>query len=236
MAINLASWADGQIRSVSRQVSATDSRPLIIGLTGGIGSGKSAAADAFATCGARIVDTDVIAHALTAPGGLAMPAIAQAFGPTVVAETGALDRVAMRALAFADPACRSQLEGILHPLIRQESDRQVVQALSDVATPYVVLVVPLLVESGSYAKRVDRVCVVDCPEAAQIERVMRRSGLSEEQVSDIMAAQTSRSMRLAAANDVIDNTSGLDQLTTQVRELDRRYRSIRGEKAGNGAK
>ncbi len=212
-------------------MSQTDARPLVIGLTGGIGSGKSAAADAFARCGARIVDTDVIAHALTAPGGLAMPAIADLFGPEVISDTGALDRVAMRALAFSDPASRRRLEGILHPLIRQESDRQVTQALADSATPYVVLVVPLLVESGTYARRVDRVCVVDCPETLQIERVMRRSGLRAEQVNDILAAQASRSTRLAAADDVIDNACGLDQLATQVAELDRRYRTIRGEKA-----
>lgn len=195
------------------------SKNYVVGLTGGIGSGKSAAADHFATLGAAIVDTDLIAHQLTAPGGEAIAALREAFGSAAITSDGALDREAMRERVFADPAQRLRLQGILHPLIRRESDRQ-----CDAAdAPYVVLVVPLLIESGRYAGRCDRICVVDVPEQTQIERVVRRSGLSRERVRTIMAAQASRESRCAAADDIIDNSGNLATLNLQVEGLHRLY-------------
>ncbi|QTQ37277.1 dephospho-CoA kinase [Aromatoleum petrolei] len=193
--------------------------PYVIGLTGGIGSGKSAAADRFAELGAAIVDTDAIAHALTGAGGQAIPAIRAAFGDAVITPEGALDRKAMRDRAFADPDERRRLEAILHPAIGAESAHQVGAARS----PYVVLVVPLLVESGKYRERCDRLCVVDCPVEVQIARVMTRSRLPEEQVRAIMATQASREQRLAVADDVIDNGGDLATLIAQVDRLHENY-------------
>ena len=196
-------------------------RPYIVCLTGGIGSGKSAATTRFAALGATVVDTDAIAHALTAAGGAAMPAIRDAFGAGVVAADGSLDRAAMRALAFSQPAARERLEVILHPMIRAESARRCAVA----GGPYVILAVPLLIESGSYRERCDRICVVDCPEALQIERVRARSGLDEAQIRAIMRAQASRAERLAAADDVIDNSGTLAALHARVDALDAFYRA-----------
>ncbi len=193
--------------------------PWIVGLTGGIGSGKSAAAEGFAERGAAVVDTDRIAHALTAPGGAALESIRAAFGDTAISADGGLDRAAMRARVFADEAQRSRLEAILHPMIRAESARQCAAAQA----PYVVLVVPLLIESGSWRERCDRLCVVDCPETLQIARVAARSGLPEAQIRAIMAAQASRAQRLANADDVIDNSGTLAALAPQVEALHRRY-------------
>lgn len=193
--------------------------PYIIGLTGGIGSGKSAAADRFAELGAAIVDTDAIAHALTGPGGQAIAAIRAAFGDAVITPDGALDRKAMRDRAFADPNERRRLEAILHPAIGAESARQV----SAARAPYVVLVVPLLVESGKYRERCNSLCVVDCPVEIQVARVMTRSRLPEEQVRAIMATQASREQRLAAADDVIDNGGDLAALVAQVDRLHEKY-------------
>ncbi len=197
-------------------------RPYVIGLTGGIGSGKSAVTERFAALGASIVDTDAIAHELTAAHGAAMPAIAAAFGEAVLRADGALDRAAMRELAFGDRAVRERLEAILHPLIRTESDVRTLNA----AAPYVILAVPLLIESGAYRARCDRVLVVDCAEATQIARVQMRSGLAEQQVRAIMAAQASRTHRLAAADDIVDNSGTLDALDPQVVALDKCYRTL----------
>lgn len=199
--------------------------PYVVGLTGGIGCGKSAAADLLAARGALVVDTDQIAHQLTAPGGAAMEPIREAFGNGVVAADGALNRPAMRALAFEDPDARKRLEAILHPMIRAESERQCRAA----TTPYVVLVVPLLIESGTYRERVRRLCVVDCPEDVQVLRVMQRSGLEERQVRAIMAAQASRAERLAAADDVIDNSAGYAELAVQVERLHGAYLRLASE-------
>lgn len=193
--------------------------PFIVGLTGGIGSGKSAAADRFGVLGASIVDTDLIAHTLTGPGGAAIPAIRDAFGAQVVTPDDALDRKAMRDLAFSDPAQRRRLEAILHPAIRAESERQAAAATG----PYVVLVVPLLVESVSYRERCRRLCVVDCPTEVQLARVIARNGLPEDQVRAIMRSQASREERLAAADDVIDNSSDLAALFAQVDTLHALY-------------
>ena len=194
----------------------------IVGLTGGIGSGKSAAADCFAALGAAIVDADVIAHDLTGPGGGAMAAIEAEFGKAVVAADGRLDRALMRRLAFADPGVRQRLEDILHPLIRVQADVRCHNALA-AGAPYVILVVPLLVESGDYRHRVDRVVVVDCDDDARIARVMARSGLTRAEVERIMGAQAGRDARLAAADDIVDNGGSLDVLAKQVAEFHRRY-------------
>ncbi|HXZ51564.1 MAG TPA: dephospho-CoA kinase [Burkholderiales bacterium] len=192
---------------------------FVVGLTGGIGSGKSAAAEEFARLGATIVDTDAIAHELTAPGGAAIEGIRQLFGDACIDASGAMDRRRMRALVFDDAAARKRLERLLHPMIREESKRRIAAA----AGPYVVLAVPLLIESRDYRGRVDRVLVVDCPEQTQLERVRARSGLSEEEVRRMMAAQIPRAQRLAAADDVLDNSGSLDDLRRQVQTLHRRY-------------
>jgi dephospho-CoA kinase len=192
---------------------------FIVGLTGGIGSGKSAAATLFEELGAAVVDTDAIAHELTAPGGTAIAPIRAAFGDEVVAPNGALDRAAMRRKVFTDAQAKGRLEAILHPMIRAEADRR----SAAVRAPYVVLVVPLLVESGGYRSRVQRVTVVDCPEEVQVARVMSRSGLFAEEARAIMAAQVSREARLAVADDVIDNGGELAALRPQIEALHRRY-------------
>ncbi|KWI32520.1 dephospho-CoA kinase [Burkholderia ubonensis] len=193
---------------------------LAVGLTGGIGSGKTTVADLFAARGASIVDTDLIAHRITAPGGLAMPAIEQAFGPDFVAADGSLDRAKMRALIFSDDAARRRLEAITHPLIRAETDREGREARGT----YVMFVVPLLVESGSWKSRVDRVLVVDCDVETQIARVMRRNRFTRDQVEAIIARQATRNARLAAADDVIVNDATTpDALAAQVDALHQRY-------------
>lgn len=192
---------------------------FIVGLTGGIGSGKSAAATLFEEFGAAVVDTDAIAHELTAPGGTAIAPIRAAFGDEVVAPNGALDRAAMRRKVFTDAQAKGRLEAILHPMIRAEADRRSAAARA----PYVVLVVPLLVESGDYRSRVQRVAVVDCPEEIQVARVMSRSGLFAEEARAIMAAQVGREQRLAAADDVIDNGGDLAALRPQIEALHRQY-------------
>ncbi len=192
----------------------------IVGLTGGIGSGKSTVADLLAARGAALVDTDVIAHQLTAPHGDAMVAIAAAFGADVVAADGSLDRAAMRRLAFSVPVAKNRLEAILHPLIRQRSDEACQQAVS---APYIVLVVPLLVESANYRRRVDRLLVIDCDETTQIARVMKRSALSAEQVRSIIAAQASRAERLAVADDVLHNDGDLAGLLPQIERLHQQF-------------
>ncbi len=192
---------------------------FLVGLTGGIGSGKSAASSLFDSLGAAVVDTDVIAHELTAPGGAAIESIRNAFGDEVIDARGALDRAAVRRKVFADASAKARLEAILHPMIRAEADRRSAAARA----PYVVLVVPLLVESGGYRSRVRRVAVVDCPEEVQVARVMTRSGLSAEEARAIMAAQVSREQRLAVADDVIDNGGDLAALRPQVEALHRRY-------------
>jgi dephospho-CoA kinase len=196
-----------------------------VGLTGGIGSGKSTVADLFAKRGVTLVDTDVIAHRVTAPNGLAMPAIAAEFGSSFVAENGSLDRARMRALVFSDENARKRLEAITHPLIRAETERQRQQA----AGPYVIVVVPLLVESGSWKTRVNRVLTVDCSVETQIERVMQRNAFTREQVLAIIARQATRDARLAAADDVIVNDArSLEQLDVDVDQLHRTYVSLAG--------
>jgi dephospho-CoA kinase len=190
----------------------------VVGLTGGIGSGKSAAADEFARLGASVVDTDAIAHALTQQGGAAVPEVEKRFGKEFVRD-GAMDRKKMRDHVFANPAAKRELEALLHPMIREESARQIAAA----SAPYVVHVVPLLIESPDYRRRVNRVLVVDAPEEAQVARVRARSNLPEEAVRAIMRTQVTRTARLAAADDVIDNAGSRDALRNQVAALHQKY-------------
>jgi dephospho-CoA kinase len=197
----------------------------VVGLTGGIGSGKSEVARLFAARGAGVVDTDALAHELTAPGGAAIEPIRSAFGSGLIGADGALDRAAMRHLAFSDPAARRNLEAILHPMIRQRSDALVAQA----AGPYVVLVVPLLVESGVDRLRYQRVLVIDTPEDEQVARVVSRSGLGPAEVRAIMATQARRAERLSQADDIIDNSGPVDRLEPQVDRLHRYYVAKAGE-------
>lgn len=194
---------------------------LKIGLTGGIGSGKSQVANLLAQWGASVIDTDEIAHALTAPGGAAMPLIEQAFGPQVVNAAGALDRPAMREQVFRDPTARQKLEKLVHPLIAKQAE--VLGAQADGC--YLVYVVPLLIESENWRSRVDRICVVDCDSDTQIARVQARSGLTVDTIERIMSVQASRQQRLAAADDVIDNgaQTTIGMLERQVQQLHQQW-------------
>ncbi|WP_233851402.1 dephospho-CoA kinase [Paraburkholderia sp. HD33-4] len=196
---------------------------FVVGLTGGIGSGKSTVANLFAARGVPLVDTDVIAHRITAPHGLAMPHIAAEFGAEFVALDGSLDRARMRTLVFSDESARKRLEGITHPLIRAETEREEHEAQG----PYVIVVVPLLVESGTWKNRVNRVLTVDCSVDTQIARVMSRNGFSREQVLAIIARQATREARLAAADDVIVNDNApLEELEAQVDAHHQAYLSL----------
>lgn len=192
-----------------------------IGLTGGIGSGKTTVADMFAARGVPVIDTDLIAHQITAPGGVAMPLIEGTFGPEYVAADGSLDRVKMRTRVFSDNAAKAQLESITHPLIRAESERQRNAARG----AYHIVVVPLLIEAGERASKVQRILVVDCPMDTQIERVIRRNGFTREQALSIIARQATREARLAAADDVVANDSAatLETLQREVDALHARY-------------
>jgi len=193
-----------------------------VGLTGGIGSGKTTVADLFAAEGVPVVDTDVIARQLTAPGGAALESIRANFGEAVMQADGTLDRAVLRRHVFADADARRRLEAILHPLIRQ----RVEQALATLNTPYALVVIPLLVETGGYRDRLNRVLVVDCPEALQIARVTARSGLAPDEVRAILAAQAGRAERLAIADDVITNSDSTEALQAKVKTLHQRYLAL----------
>lgn len=188
--------------------------PLAVGLTGGIGSGKSTVAAAWVALGAGLVDSDAIAHALTAPGGAAMPALREAFGPAAVTPEGALNRAHMRALVFADPAAKARLEGILHPMIGAQT-QQAAAAAAAAGCPAGVFDVPLLAESKAWRARCDRILVVDCRPDTQVARVMARSGWPESQVRQVMAQQASREVRNAIADAVLFN-DGVDLATLQA--------------------
>jgi len=194
---------------------------IAIGLTGGIGSGKTTVADRLAALGASVVDTDEISRSLTASGGAAIDAIREAFGERFVAAGGALDRAAMRERVFEDPAARARLESILHPAIREAAERALAAARGD----YVLVVVPLLFETRGFLDRVARTLVVDCPEALQVERTVARSGLAASSVRAIMAAQWPRWRRLQAADDVVWNGGGPEALLPQCERLHARYRT-----------
>lgn len=189
-------------------------RPIRLGLTGGIGSGKSTVAAILQRLGATLVDADAISRASTAAGGAAIAPIRAAFGESVIAPDGALDRDRMRALVFSDPGARQRLEAIVHPIVRAEIDHRCTHASTDC----VVLDLPLLVESPAWRERTDTVWVVDCLPETQVQRVMQRNGWPREQVLAVLAAQASREQRLAVADTVIDNDHAtLEQLDTRVR-------------------
>ena len=195
----------------------------IVGLTGGIGSGKTQASNAFASLGVPVIDTDVISHALTAPGGLAIADIREAFGDELIDATGAMDRTKMRELVFHDAAAREKLESIIHPWIQ----RVTMMSLDQYAhAPYVVLVVPLLAESPFWASKCDRILVIDCDVKTQVDRVTKRSNLSEEQALAIINTQVLRDDRKAIANEVIVNESTIEHLTAQVRQLHEYYLTL----------
>lgn len=198
----------------------------LVGLTGGIGSGKSTVADMFAALGVRIVDTDLISHQLTQAGGAAIPTIRETFGAQLINAQGALDRVRMRELVFANPAEKKRLETILHPLIFAQSKQL---AISQSDAPYTMIVVPLLFESGRYASWLQRVIAVDCPEDAQISRTILRSKLDEPAVRAIMAQQLDRKARLTLADEIIVNNGSLDNLKTQVVGLHHRLSALATE-------
>lgn len=202
--------------------------PFCVGLTGGIGCGKSSAARLFQDLGAGVVDVDDISHALTKPAGDAILDIIRQFGSNFVQADGGLDRTRMRELVFTDPQAKNRLEAILHPLIGKAARDQVAHARQ----PYVVLVVPLLLERNSYQDLVQRIAVVDCSEQTQIERTMRRSSLSESAVRAIMAAQISRADRLAKADDVLNNDGNEQALRQQVELLHQRYLGLSQKSPG----
>ncbi|KAG0194110.1 hypothetical protein DFQ28_001246 [Apophysomyces sp. BC1034] len=203
-------------------------RLLGVALTGGIGSGKTTLAHAFAAYGVPIVDTDVIAHRVTAPGGAAISSIRTQFGPAFITPEGALDRTRMRELVFRDARAKQRLEAITHPLIRVETDREMQTATG----PYLICVVPLLVEAGNWHHRIDRVLVIDCTEQTQIERVMRRNGFTREQVRAIIARQATRPARLALADDVIVNEAdSIEPLRPEIARLHQRYLALARNRA-----
>ncbi len=202
----------------------TARHPLVIGLTGGIASGKTAVSERFRQHGAHVIDTDIIAREVVAADTPALAEIRQYFGDGVITADGHLDRAALRARVFADADERAVLERITHPRIRE----RVMAQLRATAAPYAVVVVPLLIEAG-WADRVDRVAVVDVPETVQVARLMTRDSIDAASAEAMLAAQTARSTRLAAADDVIANTGDLGDLDARVAELDREYREIAGK-------
>ena len=191
-----------------------------VGLTGGIGSGKSTVSALFAQCGVAIIDSDALSHQLTQAGGAAIAAIRNTFGADYIDPSGALDRPRMRQLVFSDAAAKSQLESILHPLIRTH---MLTQANSMRSSPYQLLVIPLLFEASGYQELVQRALVVDCPETTQVARAMQRSGLDEPAVRAIMATHISRAERLHRADEIIHNDSNLDYLREQVNQHHQQY-------------
>jgi dephospho-CoA kinase len=193
--------------------------PFCVGLTGGIGSGKSVASDMFKALGAGVVDTDEISRELTAPAGAAIDAIRKRFGAEFIAADGGLDRARMRRLVFGDVAAKGKLEAILHPLIRERMRADIAAARE----PYVIAVIPLLFETGVCLDLLQRVLVVDCEESAQVRRAAARSGLSAQEVRAIMAAQLARAERLKRADDVLDNSGDIEALRRQVEQLHARY-------------
>ncbi|NKQ12196.1 dephospho-CoA kinase [Pseudomonas sp. SST3] len=198
-------------------------KPWVLGLTGGIGSGKSAVAEEFGCLGVHWVDADHAARWVVEPGKPALGLIAERFGETVLAADGSLDRAVLRDLVFRDPEQRKWLEQLLHPLIRQE----VAEHLARATSPYAIMVSPLLVESGQY-RQVDRVLVVDVPEALQLERVVRRDQSSEKQIRAILKAQASREERLRHADDVLVNDLDMAWLKSEVERLHNFYLTLRG--------
>ncbi len=198
----------------------------LVGLTGGIGSGKTTVADMFAELGARIVDTDHISHQLTQSCGEAIPALLETFGEHIINAQGALDRDKMRELIFANPEERKRLEAILHPLILAQTKQQ---AASPTDAPYTLIVVPLLLENGRYSDWLHRVITVDCPEDDQVRRTMQRSNLNEAAVRAIMAQQIDRKSRMELSDDIINNNGSMDDLNAQVVGMHRRLSALAAE-------
>ncbi len=192
---------------------------LRVGLTGGIGSGKSTVGSLFESRGIQLIDTDAIAHSLTTSNGAAMPQILETFGPEIKNADGSLNRAAMRQRVFSDFAAKKQLENILHPMIQRGVDERI----SACAGEYAMVAIPLLIEGGNYQDRIDRVLVVDCPEEIQIARTMARSHLKRQEVEAIMAAQSPRQIRLQQADDIILNNAQVAPLTFAVDVLHQRY-------------
>jgi dephospho-CoA kinase len=200
---------------------ADDARPgprLIVGLTGGIASGKSLVGALFVKLGATLVDTDIVAREVVAPGEPGLAAVRTSFGPGVLLPSGELDRAALRALVFGDDAKRRELDSILHPLIRSRTRAK----LAALVAPYALVAVPLLVETN-FGELVDRVLVVDCPEALQLERLIRRDAMPRAEALAMLRAQADRATRLKAAHDVIDNSGTVETTRRQVEHLHRRY-------------
>lgn len=193
----------------------------IVALTGGIGSGKSTVANAFAALGVPLVDADVIAREVVQPDSPALHAIVQRFGPAMLSADGSLDRAALRARIFSDPAEKAWLNGLLHPLIQRQTEQQ----LRSARTPYVLWVVPLLIEN-SLQQRANRVLVVDVDRERQIARTLSRDGVSRAQVENILASQVSRQQRLACADDIIDNSGRPEEITDRVATLHQRYLAL----------
>lgn len=191
---------------------------LRVGLTGGVASGKSTVADMFAALGAGIVDTDKVARDVVAPGESGLEAVVAAFGREILQANGALDRRTLRTIVFSEPERRKQLESILHPLIRART----LQLLDALETPYAIVVVPLLIETG-FAELVERILVVDCPESQQLDRLRARDDVSDAEARAMLAAQLDRQARLARADDVIDNSGSLEATRAQVAALHERY-------------
>ena len=196
-------------------------RPLVIAVTGGIGSGKSTVCDEFARGGVPVIDADQVAREVVLPGSPGLAEITAEFGPAILAPDHTLDRAALRRVVFADPAARLKLEAILHPLIRHATRARIAALDAD----YCLLAIPLLVEKGHY-DQIDRVLVVDCPEDVQINRVMSRDSLTAPEVAAIMRTQATRDARLSRADDVIVNAEGLESITTQVARLHEIYRRL----------
>jgi dephospho-CoA kinase len=202
-------------------------RPLLtVGLTGGIASGKSAVAAMFVELGAALVDTDVIAREVVAPGEPGLAAVVRRFGPALLLQSGELDRAALRSIVFGDSAKRRELESLLHPLIRERTRRK----LARIRAPYVLIAVPLLVET-SFGELVDRVLVVDCPEPIQLERLMKRDALPRSAALAMLSAQADRATRLRAAHDVIDNSGSREATRAQVEQLHRQYLELADQRA-----
>lgn len=199
----------------------------VIGLTGGIGAGKSFVAQLFAHHGAGLIDADAVSRGLTAPGGAAIPTITQIFGVNFIATDGALDRAKMRDLAFVDDSAKLKLEAILHPLIRATLDRQISALSSDGVAKYIIAEIPLLFASSDYAHRYGRIAVVDCTVGQQKDRVQARSKLSQEAALSIIAQQTPRQVRLQLADDVVSNDGENPSLAPQILALHEKYLKLR---------
>ena len=201
-------------------------RPFVIGVTGGIGSGKTTICQQFAALGAPVVDTDQVARDVVAPGTPGLARLVELFGAGILTDQGQLDRRRMRARVFANPAERAQLEAILHPLIREGTDASVLAC----GYPYCLVCIPLLVERGG-GNRVDRVLVIDCPPEVQIARVMSRDDLNAAEVEAILKSQAGREERLAAADDVLVNAGDLSTLQPQIAKLHALYLRLAAERA-----